>query len=133
VHALCSHDALALQVVADDATGVRPGERFAVATDARRRELYWATYRDGVRVDGPNVSRPADIRLDGVEAVLGDGTHLYDLGRPVRDQPRYPLPEALAHLAAERIRGGAPSEPLTPLYLRRPDATLPGQRKTVLT
>src|SRR5437763_254921 len=64
VHAVCSHDALALQVVADDATGVRPGERFAVATDARRRELYWAVHVAGTptapappeRVHGPHVT-----------------------------------------------------------------------------
>jgi tRNA threonylcarbamoyl adenosine modification protein YeaZ len=116
-----------------DAIGWRqPGTVLAV-TDARRKELYWAVYRDGRRVGEPAVAKPADIPLDGVDAVVGDGAHRYDLGRPVREQPRYPLPEALADLAADRVRGGAPGEPLTPLYLRRPDATLPGQRKTVLT
>src|SRR4051812_29079227 len=116
-----------------DGIGWRQPGTVLAATDARRKELYWAIYRDGERIDGPAVSKPADLPLDGIEAVVGDGTHRYDLGRPVRDQPRYPLPEALADLAADRNRAGAPSEPLTPLYLRRPDATLPGQRKTVLT
>ena len=50
---------------------------------------------------------------------------------PVEDEPRYPPPLALAGLAAERIRGRAPGEVLTPLYLRRPDATEPGQPKAV--
>ncbi len=40
---------------------------------------------------------------------------------------------ALVALAAERIREAAPSEPLTPLYLRRPDAVEPTTRKSVLT
>ena len=38
---------------------------------------------------------------------------------------------ALALLAAARAFAGAPTEPLTPLYLRRPDAVEPGQRKAV--
>jgi tRNA threonylcarbamoyl adenosine modification protein YeaZ len=125
----------------------QPGTVLAV-TDARRRELYWAVYRDGVRVTGPAVDKPADIRVDewsgpqgeaaragllAADRAVGDGAHLYPLGLPVTDQPRFPLPEALADLAADRIRGQAPGEPLTPLYLRRPDATLPGHRKSVLT
>jgi hypothetical protein len=36
-------------------------------------------------------------------------------------------------LAAPRIRAAAPSEPLTPLYLRRPDAVEPSRRKPVLS
>jgi hypothetical protein len=44
---------------------------------------------------------------------------------------RYPEPAALAALAADHIRGGAESEPLTPLYLRRPDAVEPGAPKSV--
>ena len=47
------------------------------------------------------------------------------LGLPVRAEPRYPDATALAALAAERVRAGAPGEPLTPLYLRRPDAVEP--------
>ena len=41
---------------------------------------------------------------------------------PVRVEPRYPDGRRAGALAAERIRAGAPGEPLTPLYLRRPDA-----------
>jgi hypothetical protein len=33
--------------------------------------------------------------------------------------------------AAERLLAGAPSDPLTPLYLRRPDAVEPGATKRV--
>lgn len=108
-----------------------------VATDARRKELYWALYSDGERIAGPAVDRPdvvaARAAESGVTLAIGDGAHRYPLGFAVNDEPRYPRPEALAALAADRIRAKAVSEPLTPLYLRRPDATLPSHaRKPVL-
>jgi tRNA threonylcarbamoyl adenosine modification protein YeaZ len=103
-----------------------------VATDARRREVYWALYRDGVRLAGPAVDRPDSVVTDADYAV-GEGAHRYAelLGLPVRDEPRYPSPLWLAALAADRVRAGKPSEPLTPLYLRRPDAVAAGSRKPV--
>ena len=109
-----------------------------VATDARRREVYWAGYDDGRPVTGPAVDGPAAVAARaadlGATAAVGDGAHRYAdvLGLPVLDEPRYPPPAALAALAADRVRAGAPSEPLTPLYLRRPDAVEPGARKAVL-
>jgi tRNA threonylcarbamoyl adenosine modification protein YeaZ len=118
-----------------DGLGLRAGPgRILVATDARRREVYWALYSDGTRVAGPAVHRPADLDLDGVDAAVGDGALRYavELGVPVLPQPRYPSAAALAELAAERILAGAPGEPLTPLYLRRPDAVEPGTRKPAL-
>jgi tRNA threonylcarbamoyl adenosine modification protein YeaZ len=113
----------------------QPGTVLA-ATDARRKELYWAIYADGERVTGPAVDRPDEVAARaaaaGAERVVGEGAQKYPLGLEI-GEPRYPVPEALAALAAERVRNRAPSEPLTPLYLRRPDATLPGQqRKSVL-
>ncbi len=109
-----------------------------VATDARRREVYWAVYRDGLRVTGPAVHRPAD--LAGVLAeydvrqAAGEGAARYaqTLGVPVLAHPVYPSAVALAELAAERVRAGAPTERLAPLYLRRPDAVEPAARKAVL-
>jgi tRNA threonylcarbamoyl adenosine modification protein YeaZ len=44
-----------------------PG-RVLVATDARRREVYFATYLDGVRVLGPDVARPAEVAAAIVRA-----------------------------------------------------------------
>jgi tRNA A37 threonylcarbamoyladenosine modification protein TsaB len=32
-----------------------------VAIDARRKQIYWASYKEGVRVKGPAVDRPEDI------------------------------------------------------------------------
>jgi tRNA threonylcarbamoyl adenosine modification protein YeaZ len=106
------------------------------ATDARRKELYWALYSDGVRIAGPAVDKPDVVAERAAEAgaqrAVGDGATKYPLDLQT-DDPRYPRPEALAALAADRVRAKAPGEQLTPLYLRRPDATLPtGARKPVL-
>lgn len=122
-YGVCSLDAIAGAV-----------ERTApllVATDARRKEVYWARYVDGLRVDGPVVSRPADVPVDAGE-MAGAGARLYAdvLALPMTG-PDHPSVAALARLAADRVRAGAPSEPLTPLYLRRPDAVVPGAAKSV--
>ena len=110
-----------------------PG-RVLVATDARRKEVYYATYLDGHRVTGPEVAKPADVLVQ-VDGAAGEGAWKYAeiFGVPVEEHLLYPPGAALVALAAERIRAGAPSEPLTPLYLRRPDAVEPAVRKTVLT
>jgi tRNA threonylcarbamoyl adenosine modification protein YeaZ len=124
-YGVCSLDGLGL--------GSGPG-RALVATDARRRELYWAVYDEGVRLTEPAVDRPADVAeaARGLAAAhaVGDGAHRYAdvLALPVRPEPRYPEPAALARLAADRVRAGAPSERLVPLYLRRPDAVPPASR-----
>ena len=119
-YGVCSLDAYA-----------RPGA--VVATDARRREVYWAAYDvAGERVAGPAVDLPADLAatLAG-RPVLGPGALLYPdllgradgVDRAVADEP-YPVGR-LASLAADRIRAGALGEVLVPLYLRRPDVTEP--------
>jgi tRNA threonylcarbamoyl adenosine modification protein YeaZ len=123
-YGVCSLDALGL------AAG--PG-RVLVATDARRREIYFATYADGVRVTGPGVARPSDVAVDADRAV-GEGALRYSeiLGLPIDGALLYPPGAALISLAADRVRAGAPGEPLTPLYLRRPDAVESSARKPVL-
>jgi tRNA threonylcarbamoyl adenosine modification protein YeaZ len=117
-----------------DALGHGQPGTVLVATDARRREVYWAEYRDGGRRAGPAVARPDAVPADA-EYAVGEGAHRYAevIGLPVRDEPRYPPPLPLAALAADRVRAGAPSEPLTPLYLRRPDAVASSTRKPVLS
>lgn len=95
-----------------------------VATDARRKEVYWARYdATGVRIHGPHVAHPEDIPTAGVQALAGAGARLYAerLGLPVVGGD-YPHASSLVSAAAARVRSGAPSEHLTPLYLRRPDA-----------
>lgn len=102
-----------------------------VATDARRREVYWARYSAGDRTDGPHVDKPADVPLDASSAVAGAAAELYPWPEFVRRPEYHPEPVHLVSLAADRIRAGAPTEPLAPLYLRRPDAVVPGAPKTV--
>jgi tRNA threonylcarbamoyl adenosine modification protein YeaZ len=123
-YGVCSLDALG--------RAAGPG-RVLVATDARRREVYWATYLDGVRAEGPEVGKP--FLAKNQERVVGEGGLKYGevFGVPVEEHLLYPPGAALVALAAERIREAAPSEPLTPLYLRRPDAVEPTSRKSVLT
>ncbi|MEQ4302828.1 tRNA (adenosine(37)-N6)-threonylcarbamoyltransferase complex dimerization subunit type 1 TsaB [Plantactinospora sp. B6F1] len=110
-----------------------------VATDARRREIYWAVYDlAGQRLAGPEVDTPAAVaeraRELGVRVAVGEGARRYAdiLGLPPGAGPLYPPPYALAELAAERVRAGAPGDQLTPLYLRRPDAVAAAGRKPVL-
>lgn len=103
-----------------------------VAADARRKEVYWATYRAGARASGPAVDRPADVPLDGLTAAAGAGARLYAdvFGLPLLDSD-YPDPATLVACALDRIRARAPSEQLTPRYLRHPDAVVPTASKAV--
>jgi tRNA threonylcarbamoyl adenosine modification protein YeaZ len=107
VHGVCSLDGLAA-----------PGA--GVVTDARRKEVYWAAYDDAAqRVEGPHVSAP-DVAREALlgRRVVGDGAQLY--GFATDPEPRYPQVVALARASlTEQL-------PLTPLYLRRPDAVPQG-------
>jgi tRNA threonylcarbamoyladenosine biosynthesis protein TsaB len=122
---ICSLDVLATQAV----PGAEDSD-FLVATDARRREVYWARYTpDGERVDGPYVGKPADLQTD--LPVAGEGAALYpELGRREL-APRYPAAGQLALIAVGRISAGLPPGLAEPLYLRRPDAREPGRPKRV--
>ncbi len=98
-----------------------------VATDARRREIYWALYPEGQRRAAPAVGPPAGVAADLVRtppaAMAGAGARAYRdvLAFPLVDCD-YPSPAVLAGLAAERVRSGAAPEALVPAYLREPDA-----------
>ncbi|RSM50237.1 tRNA (adenosine(37)-N6)-threonylcarbamoyltransferase complex dimerization subunit type 1 TsaB [Amycolatopsis balhimycina DSM 5908] len=130
VYPVCSLDALAADVTSADVT---PGDRaFLVMTDARRREVYWAAYdAAGQRTDGPHVQRPADVET-GVEVAAGDGALLYAAVLGVRPiEPRFPSPAGLVKAARSALLASETPEPLTPLYLRRPDAVEPAAPKRV--
>ncbi|MGI5481195.1 tRNA (adenosine(37)-N6)-threonylcarbamoyltransferase complex dimerization subunit type 1 TsaB [Streptomyces lavendofoliae] len=125
VHGLCTLDGLAY------ASGLQ--EPFVVATDARRKEVYWARYDDcRTRVTEPAVDRPADIaeRVAGLPAV-GAGARLYGEVFPDARDPEHQAAAALAALAAERLAAGEPFLEPRPLYLRRPDAQVPKNYKVV--
>ncbi len=100
-----------------------------VVTDARRKEIYWATYAtDGSRLTGPSVDKPADVNLP--EAVVGDPALAADrLGRPVIAADV--TTAGLVRAAAAQLADPSSAGPLLPLYLRRPDATPPTAIKAV--
>ncbi|HZC60488.1 MAG TPA: tRNA (adenosine(37)-N6)-threonylcarbamoyltransferase complex dimerization subunit type 1 TsaB [Streptosporangiaceae bacterium] len=142
VYGVCTLDVVAAGVAS---TGTAAGHGFIVATDARRREVYWARYdADGRRLDGPAVGFPADVagtvvaetaagRAANSPGILtaGMGALLYPgvLGEPI--EPCYPAAGTLAGIAAHQLAAGEPGSGAEPIYLRRPDARVPGPPKRV--
>ena len=120
-----------LDIIAADARQASGGNEFIVATDARRREVYWARYAaSGQRLSEPQVSAPALV--PGGLPVAGEGPALHPgLGAAGVIEPRYPSAAALAQIAAEHLADGKPPAPPEALYLRRPDAREPGRPKRV--
>ncbi|TQM28677.1 tRNA (adenosine(37)-N6)-threonylcarbamoyltransferase complex dimerization subunit type 1 TsaB [Nocardia bhagyanarayanae] len=119
VYGVCSLDAIASDVFAQGEFAA-DGE-LLVVTDARRREVYWARYRAGIRVAGPDVIKPAALDHGSATAIAGSASHvdLFDL--PVLPAET-PSPAGLVRVAAAEVLARAVPEPLVPLYLRRPDA-----------
>jgi len=141
VHGVCS-----LDVIAADVTSLAlAAPRFLVATDARRREVYYARYDQAGRYWGPDVDRPGDIEDRASLPAFGEGARLYSGDFAVEDGPAYPVAATLCRLvateldgasggpavAAETLQGRRPLLPPEPLYLRRPDAREPGAPKRV--
>lgn len=90
---VCSLDAIAASI---------ESKNFIVTVDARRKEVYWARYVDGVRVGEPAVNFPAAV----------EGTEIYsDL-----------FPDLLAMVS---LKGNI----MEPIYLRHPDAVATADRQ----
>lgn len=92
VRGVCSLDAIAGSIHESD---------FIVTVDARRKEVYWARYTNGVRVAEPAVNFPADVT---------GATNHADL---------FPDMVSLVNL---------PGNVTEPIYLRRPDAVATADR-----
>jgi tRNA threonylcarbamoyl adenosine modification protein YeaZ len=123
VHGVCSLDAIAW------AAGLT--EPFVVASDARRKEVYWARYDSyQTRAGEPQVGPPEDAAAAGLP-VVGEGSALYPavLGGP--REPLLPSAVALAEVAAHALSEGRSLPIAEPLYLRRPDAREPAAPKKV--
>jgi len=86
VRGVCSLDAIAAQISDKD---------FIITVDARRKEVYWARYTNGLRVGEPAVNFPAEVSGAIIHADL------------------FPDMYALVNL---------PGNITEPIYLRRPDA-----------
>ena len=124
VHGVCSLDVLAAEALG---TGAVTSD-FLVTTDARRKEVYWATYdATGARLTDPAVDRPGDVETE--HPVVGEGALLYPMAFPARVGPTRPSAGWLARAVAG---GRVPVVEPEPLYLRRPDAVAPGPPKAVL-
>jgi tRNA threonylcarbamoyl adenosine modification protein YeaZ/ribosomal-protein-alanine acetyltransferase len=109
-----------------DAIGVRTRGDVLVVTDARRREVYWARYRDGIRIEGPAVNAAADVACEGARAVAGSADHAAMFPLPRLDA-EHPTPVGLVRA----VDWTADPGPLVPLYLRRPDAKTLAERQAV--
>ncbi len=109
---VCSLDAIATQV--------REKNDFIIATDARRKEIYWARYFNGERVDAPAVDFPADVALKGVP-IFGEGAVKYLLTSD--DEVQFPDVVSLVEIAKNPTL-----QVLQPIYLRRPDAVPTSER-----
>ena len=124
VYAVCTLDAIAVEAFD---SGSVTGE-FLVATDARRKEVYLASYdENGRRMDGPLVARPADVA--SILPVAGEGAVLYPEAFPNAVHPTRPSAGWLARVVAEERAELLDPEPL---YLRRPDAVASASHKSVL-
>ncbi|MET8871065.1 tRNA (adenosine(37)-N6)-threonylcarbamoyltransferase complex dimerization subunit type 1 TsaB [Nocardia sp. NPDC004604] len=123
VYGVCSLDAIASDAALEPTVvpDITAESELLVVTDARRREVYWARYRDGRRIEGPDVNKPGDLDPVHASMIAGSASHvdLFDL--PVLPAET-PSPAGLVRVAAAELLARTVPEPLVPLYLRRPDA-----------
>ncbi len=97
-----------------DAIVPPPGTHdYAVATDARRKEVFWARYEGGHRIGQAQTSSPITLKLLDIP-IFGEGAIKYGLARSEHD----PYPQVGGLIAA--ARNGTHYS--TPIYVRRPDA-----------
>ena len=113
VYAVCSLDVIAAEAFGSGSISAP----FAVATDARRKEVYLASYADGARVSGPEVIKPVDAATGAT--VVGRGGLLYPEEFPNAQGPEHPSAAVLCDVVVNERFGLLDPEPL---YLRRPDA-----------
>ena len=132
VFGICSLDAMAHQAWLGDADGL--GQSCVVATDARRKEVYWARYditAGGVVRRGEPMVAKAEAITEQVRGlpVIGRGGVLYPESFGPRLGPLDVSAGALAGLAALALAAGEGLPRADPMYLRRPDAVPPPPRK----
>ena len=132
LYGLMSLDAIALEVA--ESTAAVP--EFLVATDARRKEVYWARYvleesQLPQLIDGPHVGFASELPD---LPVFGAGAGLYaDVLRADEDfADTQPDAASLGQVALARLTAGQELLDSTPLYLRESDAQVPGPRKRAL-
>jgi tRNA threonylcarbamoyl adenosine modification protein YeaZ/ribosomal-protein-alanine acetyltransferase len=90
---VCSLDAMAANI---------KEEEFIVSTDARRKERFWARYKNGIQITEPAVSRASELEKFGVQ-IITEGDY---------------FPEAVA-IANLSLTAHSVTQPI---YIRKPDA-----------
>ena len=101
---VCTLDAIALGIAEKE---------FIVATNARRKEIHWAKYLNGVRTIGPSVAKP--------EALTEYSEPKFGFGFTSELSPH---PKDLLKISEERK-----NHLIEPMYLRNPDAVPTIDRK----
>jgi len=91
---ICSLDAIASQISESD---------FNVAIDARRKEVFYARYTNGLRIGEPKVCQPSQLAAFDIP-IYGDASN------------QFPDPTAFIAIAESGTTY------LQPIYVRRPDA-----------
>jgi tRNA threonylcarbamoyl adenosine modification protein YeaZ/ribosomal-protein-alanine acetyltransferase len=91
---ICSLDAIASQISESD---------FIVAIDARRKEVFYARYTNGLRIGEPKVCQPSQLAAFDIP-IYGDASN------------QFPDPTAFIAIAESGTTY------LQPIYVRRPDA-----------
>ncbi|MFM8841208.1 MAG: tRNA (adenosine(37)-N6)-threonylcarbamoyltransferase complex dimerization subunit type 1 TsaB [Actinomycetota bacterium] len=93
---------------------------YIVATDARRKEIYWAKYESGKRIGSPQVSLPEVVKAMGLP-VYGEGAEKYGFEADI--DLIYPHPLFLLAVSewADNFH--------EPMYLRKPDAVPTSERR----
>ncbi|MDK8469328.1 tRNA (adenosine(37)-N6)-threonylcarbamoyltransferase complex dimerization subunit type 1 TsaB [Corynebacterium accolens] len=130
LHGVCTHDAIAhaALVGADAADEREAADAALVATDARRKEIYWATYRAGQRIAGPDVSKPGELAVQDIAQVIIPEKLADQLPEELAALPRSEgAPTAEGLVAVARL--DAEPAPFVPMYLRRPDAVPPKKQQ----
>jgi tRNA threonylcarbamoyl adenosine modification protein YeaZ len=94
---ICSLDAIRI----DSTTNTLSADDYTVAIDARRKQMYWASYKAGVRIKGPFVDKPDEID-EFITNVFPDVAKLVELS------------------STQNVR--------EPMYLRSPDAIPTAER-----
>jgi tRNA threonylcarbamoyladenosine biosynthesis protein TsaB len=135
VFGVCSLDAMAHQAWLGDAAGL--GQSCVVATDARRKEVYWARYditTCGVVRRGQPMVAKAEAIAEEVRGlpVIGRGGVLYAGSFGPRVGPLDVSAGVLADLAARTLAAGEELPEADPMYLRRPDATPQPPRRSAV-
>lgn len=114
-----------LEALAAEASGL-----VAATVDARRDQVYLQVFEDGQPLMAPDAltlgtaaARLAELAMGRALTLVGSGAPLLAEAAPGAEVL---IPEGCDARAVARLAAGKPAAPIRPLYLRAPDAKLPG-------